>query len=149
MLNLWSNQVIELKCLMNFIKFINCLGESEFDSWVNNSWSKYTYLTTPNVGLSRLIGKKKIFIPLMRRRVLQDDSNICVRGCGFSETAVHLFLGCNMFGGLWSFIWKWLDITTTSFELHAHFLQFGHYASLPHSSHSFFRLIWLASVWTI
>ncbi|AES64862.1 hypothetical protein MTR_2g031500 [Medicago truncatula] len=34
-------------------------------------------------------------------------------------------------------------------ELRDHFLRSGHFTGLLCSSHSFFRLIWLASVWTI
>jgi hypothetical protein len=84
------------------------------------------------------------------RRVLQEGDNVCVGGCGSAETAVHLVLGCNLFGGLWYLIRWWLGISMVdSRVLRDHFLQFGQFPSLSRSSHSFLRLHWLASVWTI
>jgi len=38
---------------------------------------------------------------LLRRRVLQITETTCVSGCGDTETASHLFLGCHIFGSLW------------------------------------------------
>jgi len=87
---------------------------------------------------------------LVRRRVIQAAANVCTGGCGSKESTIHLFLGCNVFSRLWSFIWNWLGIFTIDpCELHDHFHQFGHFAGLPRSSHSFLRLIWLAAVWII
>ena len=36
-----------------------------------------------------------------------------------------------------------------SLSLNDHFLQFSHMAALSRSSHSFFKIIWLAYVWVI
>jgi hypothetical protein len=49
---------------------------------------------------------------LVRRRVLQISESACVSGCGVTETASHLFLGCHILGSLWYHIWQWLGIST-------------------------------------
>lgn len=71
-------------------------------------------------------------------------------GCGCTETADHLFLGCTTFGSTWLFLWRWLDIDfVSSRAIGDHFYRFIHLADMPCSSHLFFKLIWLACVWAI
>lgn len=75
----------------------------------------------------------------VRRRVLQLTNIMCVAGCGCSETAEHLFLGCNIFGSIWNMRWQWLGITSVSpGVIGAYFAYFIHLAgmrrSLIHSS---------------
>jgi hypothetical protein len=75
---------------------------------------------------------------------------MCVGGCGFSETAYHLFLACDIFGAIWNLLWQWLDIShVAAGEIGEHFNQFTHMAGMPRSSHPFFKVIWLACVWVI
>ncbi|KEH29417.1 transmembrane protein, putative [Medicago truncatula] len=66
------------------------------------------------------------------------------------ETADHLFLGCNLFGSVWYLICSWLGISyVPSRLLTDHFLQFSNLAGMPRSSHTYFKVIWLASIWAI
>ena len=84
---------------------------------------------------------------LVRRRVLQPTDNMCVEGCGYSETVDHLFLGCGIFGDIWLLVWQWLGIYyVSSGVLRDHFVQFTRKAGMPRFSHSFLKVIWLACV---
>ena len=47
---------------------------------------------------------------LLHRRVLHPNNILCVGGCGCTEMEDHLFLGCILFGNVWMFLWRWLDI---------------------------------------
>jgi len=51
---------------------------------------------------------------LVRRRVLQSTNIMYIAGCGCSETAEHLFIGCNIFGSIWNMAWQWVGITYVS-----------------------------------
>jgi hypothetical protein len=87
---------------------------------------------------------------LLRRQVLHSDNINCVGGCGSLENAEHLFLGCDFFGRVWTQVLLWLGLSYAApVRCRDHYLQFGHMAGLPHFSHSFIQLIWLACVWTI
>jgi len=87
---------------------------------------------------------------LVQRRVVSLEDAVCVSGCGSQETATHLYLGCDIFGSLWSQVWLWLGISTASpRELRQHLTQFINMPGLHRSSHMFFRIIWFASVWIL
>jgi hypothetical protein len=51
---------------------------------------------------------------LFRPRVLHQNDIMCMGGCGCSETAVHLFLACEIFGSMWYFLWRLLGIDFVS-----------------------------------
>jgi len=66
---------------------------------------------------------------LARRWVLQQNDILCVGGCGLSDTTNHLFIGCNLFGGIWFLVWRWLDIYFVSpVGIRDHYTQFIHIA---------------------
>jgi len=51
---------------------------------------------------------------------------------------------------MWTHVLLWLSLSYVAPEGgRDHYLQFGHMVGLPHFSHSFLQLIWLACVWTI
>jgi len=87
---------------------------------------------------------------LARRRVLQPTDTACSAGCGESETAFHLFLGCDIYSSLWLLVLHWLSISSAlPGEIRHHYVHFIHLASLPRLSHHYLRIIWFASVWVI
>ena len=43
---------------------------------------------------------------LFHRGVIDNDSRMCVAGCGLEESSHNLFLHCNVFGSIWHFIYK-------------------------------------------
>lgn len=87
---------------------------------------------------------------LLLRHVLHSDNIACVGGCGSSETAEHLFIGCAFFGRVWTLVLQWLGLSFVApVGCRDHYLQFGHMAGLPLYSHSFSQIVWLACVWTI
>jgi hypothetical protein len=47
---------------------------------------------------------------LVRRHVLQLTDNVCVGGCGSSETVDHLFIGCDVFRIVWYLVCSWIGI---------------------------------------
>jgi hypothetical protein len=87
---------------------------------------------------------------MVRWRVIFQEDATCVSGCGSQETATHLFLGCDVFGSLWSLVWLWLGISSVSpGDLNQHFIQFINMHGLPRFTHKFFRIIWFTSVWVL
>jgi hypothetical protein len=47
-------------------------------------------------------------------------------------------------------MWNWLGITSVlSGYLRHHFIQFTKMAGMPRFSHSFFEIIWFATIWMI
>ena len=47
---------------------------------------------------------------LSRWGVIHGNALTCVAGCGASETALHLFLNCDISSGLWADVQLWLGI---------------------------------------
>jgi len=87
---------------------------------------------------------------ILRHRVLHHNDTICVGGRGCPETAVHLFLAFDIFGSMWSFLWRRLGIDfVPSDMIGEHFDHFSCLVGMPRYTHSFFRVIWLACVWII
>ena len=87
---------------------------------------------------------------LVRRHILQPNDNICVGGCGFTETTDHLFIGCALFGNVWNLVSQWLGIYVVfPRSIKEHYLQFTQLAALPRATHSYLKIIWLACVWAI
>jgi len=79
--------------------------------------------------------------------VISHEDAACVSGCGSQETANHLFLGCDIFGSLWSQVWLWLGISSVSHgDIIQHFTQFIKMPGLHKSTHMFFRIIWFTTV---
>lgn len=62
----------------------------------------------------------------------------------------HLLFRCDPFSNVWSAVLQWLHLSfiAPSWSRN-HFYQFGHMTGLLRSSHTFFRVIWLACVWII
>jgi len=51
---------------------------------------------------------------------------------------------------LWAHVYHWLGISSIqSGDIRHHFIQFSNMAGLPRVTHSFFRIIWFASVLAI
>jgi len=87
---------------------------------------------------------------LLRRGVLQATDTVCTTGCGQLETASHLFLGCAVYGSLWSLVLHWLGISSVLHGELRHYLeQFTHMAGLPRFTYFYLRIIWFASVWVL
>jgi len=87
---------------------------------------------------------------LVHRHVIRPPDNLCVGGCGFTETMDHLFIACDFFGSTWYLICLWLGVSCAfSGSVKDHFSQFTHLAGLPRQSHLYLKIIWLACVWTI
>ena len=87
---------------------------------------------------------------LVRRRVISHEDAACVSGCGSQETANHLFLGCDIFGLLWSQVWLWLGISSVSQgDIIQHLTQFIKMPGLHRSTHLFFIIIWFTTVWVL
>jgi len=76
--------------------------------------------------------------------------NLCVGGCGNIETAVHLFIGCEVFGTIWYLVCHWLDISVVfPGSITDHFFQFIHMVGMSRASHLRLKVIWLACVWVL
>ncbi|XP_024640546.1 uncharacterized protein [Medicago truncatula] len=87
---------------------------------------------------------------LVRRLILQPNDNLCVGGCGLSETTGHLFIGCESFGSVWVLLGHWLGFSfVPPGSIKDHYIQFTHLAGLPRSTYVFLKVIWLACVWAI
>jgi hypothetical protein len=87
---------------------------------------------------------------LLTRGIIQEETAVCVGGCGVQESVDHLLITCSHFGQLWMQIRSWLGLS--SVDTHCaqdHFHQFGHLGGIPRQTHQFLKLIWLACAWTI
>lgn len=120
------------------------------DGLVNNVWHK---LVPTKVSLFdwRLLQDR---IPtrsnLVRRHVFQPIDNLCVGGCGFSETADHLFIGCDLFTSAWNLVSHWLGVPCVfPGSVTNHYFQFIHLAGLSRPFHFYLKVIWLACIWAI
>lgn len=81
---------------------------------------------------------------LMQRHVLHQTHTTCISGCGDSEMATHLFLHCDIFGSLWSHVWRWLQISLVlPTNIRQFFIQFTHMAGLPRFTPLFSKIRFL------
>jgi len=119
-------------------------------STVSNVWHKLVPSKVSLFAWRLLQNRIPTKANLVHRRVLQPNVNLCVGGCGFIETADHLFLRCNLFGSVWGLVCQWLGVTHVSpSSIPEHFLQFVHLAGLPHATNFYLKVIWLACVWAL
>ena len=87
---------------------------------------------------------------LLRWGVIHIDASTCVAGCGAPETALHLFLTCEISSGLWVEVRLWLGIYAVSpGDVRHHYQQFTKIAGMPRCSHTFLTIIWFATVWVL
>ena len=79
---------------------------------------------------------------LLRKGIIRQDGTSCIRGCGFSETAAHLILQCDVFGSVWYYVYQWVGISFIApATVGDHFQHFGQLAGLSRSTHSFLTVI--------
>lgn len=87
---------------------------------------------------------------LHRRNIFMTEGVSCVSGCGFEESASHLFLHCDVFGSLWQHIRSWIGVNGVNpLNINDHFFQFIHYTGSSKARRSFLQLLWLLCVWLI
>ena len=87
---------------------------------------------------------------LHHRDVVDRDSRSCVAGCGSIETSQHLLLHCNIFGLVWYFIYRWLDISAVvPAQVLQHFHQFRFSGGISKKRRSILQVIWFATAWEI
>lgn len=136
-----------------FLIWSQCLYfENEWNSqWQNQLigvfWHKQVSLKVTLFVWRLLHYRLSIKDNLVRRQILLNDENVCVGGCGSLKDAGHLFLGCAFFTGTWTLVLQWLRLSFVApATIHDHLLQFSHLVGFLRSSHSFFKIIWLACV---
>jgi len=87
---------------------------------------------------------------LFRRDIIQSAALMCVVGCGYEESASHLFLHCDSFGSIWQHIRNWLGVSgVETYNIGDHFIQFINYIGTSTKRHSLMQLMWLSCVWII
>jgi len=63
---------------------------------------------------------------LYRRRIIQEDVQLRVFGCGMIESAYHIFLHCDVFDQVWHVVHHWLGVSLVNpLTISEHYLQFG------------------------
>ena len=149
----WEEEIV-VDCVGLLADFV--LQEHTIDRWQwildpINGYSvrgTYQYLTSPALpverGLSDMVWLKHVPLKvsvlvwrllrdkfptkdnLVRRMVLQHADTACVGGCSCMESAVHLFLRCDIFSSLWHLIYQWVGISfIPPASVADHFRQFG------------------------
>ncbi|GAU19449.1 hypothetical protein TSUD_76930 [Trifolium subterraneum] len=79
---------------------------------------------------------------LVTRGIISPEAYYCVTGCGYIETAQHLFFTCGTFGSLWSAVRSWLGFFSVDPQNPSdHFLQFIHLAGGRRAQRSFLQLL--------
>ena len=87
---------------------------------------------------------------LFRHGVLNNDSCLCVAGCGSLEDVNHLFLHCSFFGSVWNFILRWVGLSSAApFSPPDHFTQFRLGGGGPQMRQYLLTVIWFATVWEL
>lgn len=131
-------------------RFLTSQAEPATENIISSVWHR---LVPSKISLfawrllqDRILTKSK----LVRRHILQQNDNICVEGCGFTETTNHLFIGCALFGNVWNLVSQWLGIDVVfPGSIKEHYLQFTQFAAFLRGTHSYFKIIWLACTWAI
>jgi len=84
---------------------------------------------------------------LLRHVIVHSEAIRCAAGCGLDETAHHLFLHCEFFGGLWQHIRNWVGISGVDlFTIHDHFYQFTNSIGGSTKRRSFMQMLCLLCV---
>jgi len=116
----------------------------------NDVWHKFVPTKVYLFAWRLLQDRIPIRSNLTRRHVLQPINNVCVGGCGSSETADHLFIGCDLFGSVWYSVCRCIGIPCIfPSSITYHYFQFIHMAGIPRPSHFYLKVIWLACIWAI
>jgi len=123
-------------------RFLTSVDEPLVGGANNNVWHKLAPSKVSLFAWRLLQNRITTRSNLVRRHVLQSNDNLCVRGCGNIETANHLFIGCDLFGSVWSLVCHSLDISFVFPGLiNDHYLQFIKLAGMPRSSHLYLKVI--------
>jgi len=87
---------------------------------------------------------------LVRRGIISSDSQLCVSGCGNSETADHLLIHCPTFGELWHHVKTWIGVDLVDPQhIMDHFYQFAYSSGGFKPPTVVFQLIWLCTVYVL
>ena len=88
---------------------------------------------------------------LYHRGVIVADDRLCVGGCRSLESSTHLFLHCNIFGGVWQLIHRWLGVCSVlPYDPADYLIQFGSLGgNCSMVRQSILHLIWYATTWEI
>jgi len=82
----------------------------------------------------------------IRRGVITYEARLCTAGCGSDETSDHLFLHCNIYGTIWNYIYRWLNVSTVfPLSVGDHFIQFTALGGLARVHQSILQVLWLAT----
>ena len=71
------------------------------DAADNLIWHKHVPLKVSILAWRLLRNRLPTKENLLNRGIIPTDANLCVTGCGKAESAVHLFLHCDILGTLW------------------------------------------------
>ena len=113
-------------------------------------WHKQVPLKVSIVAWLLLKDRLPTKINLQRHGSLQDAANTCVAGCGFAETASHLFMHCEVFSSLWQHIRSWIGVSGADPQyIRDHFYRFMHSTGHSKARRSFLQLVWLLCVWLV
>jgi hypothetical protein len=113
-------------------------------------WHKQVPLKVSIVAWRLLKDRLPTKLNLQRRGIVQVADNLCISGCGNAESAVHLFLHCQVFGSLWNRIRSWIGVSgVDTNNIREHFHQFTHYLGLSKARRSFLQLLWLLCIWLV
>jgi len=113
-------------------------------------WHKQVPLKVSILAWRLLHDRLPTKLNLFRRGIIQHTDVSCVAGCGFDESATHLFLHCASFGSIWQHIRNWLGISGVDLlTLHGHFFQFTNSIGMSRKRRSFMQLLWLLCVWIV
>jgi len=69
---------------------------------------------------------------LIHREIIPQTSGLCSSGCGQVVSANNLFVGCAIYGRIWTHVWLWLGILMVDILLISD--HFHHFTNLAGDS---------------
>ena len=146
----WLLDLVHGYTVSGTYRFLTTIDDPEAAGLLNDVWHKLVPTKVSLFAWLLLQDRIPTRSNLVRRHVLQPIDNVCVGGCGSSETAGHLFIGFEVFGSVWYSVCHWIGIPCVfPGTVSDHYFQFVHMAGLPRPSHYFLKVIWLACIWAI
>ena len=93
--NLETSHVFSVRCAYNLITVQHPTASSMVASSI---WNKDVSLKVGLFAWRMFRDRLPTKVNLLRRRIIPNDSRLCVANCGSEENSSHLFLHCHFFG---------------------------------------------------
>ncbi|XP_058768054.1 uncharacterized protein LOC131641768 [Vicia villosa] len=144
-----SSQAEEFSVREAYKELISSSQNNTSSAW-SRLWNRAIPSKVSGLGWRLLQNRIPTVNNLIKRGVLDQNSNRCAGECGREESVSHLFFECTVFAGIWNHILQWLGVKIAmQRDGWQHLEQFEGLISRDKTISTKLTVIWFACIWCI